>query len=464
MIITFCAACVLATAARADTIVLKNGDRILADSVQEREGRVEYWVGDNNFTIPKSVVAKIEAGPPPPRLAQPSPEIEAPPVRQQVAGSDQLLARVIHDGAVDSAALKAIEDAGIPEAAAAANALAASFFESKNNLEMTREYLDRGLHFLPGHPVLLENYASILLRLGRAPEALSYAQQAISADPHSAEAFAIFGFALYKNGRNREAIAALKKSVELAPSEQVRALLAKLERESRAEADFREQESNHFTLRYEGSQTPNALRAQILDSLEDDYKDLENDLGASPRNIFVSLYTDEAFVDVTQAPAWSAALNDGKIRIPISGIQSVTPKLASVLRHELTHSFVQEIAHGRAPQWLNEGIAQLEQGMTTAPYGHRLASLYVSGNQIPLNNLESHFGSYSASEASVAYAEALAAAEYIRNNYGIASLARILQGLGQGQPIEVALRTTIHGGYGELEGQITAYLKKNYGL
>lgn len=464
LIITFCVACVLTTAAAADTIVLKNGDRIAADSVQEHNGRVEYWVGDNKFTIPRSVVAKIEAGPPPARPAQPAPEIEAPPVRQQVAGSDQLLARVIHDGAVDSAALKAIEDEGIPERAAAANALAASFFERKNNLEMTREYLDRGLRFLPHHPVLLENYASILLRLGHAPEALSYAEQAISADPHSAEAFAILGFAFYKNGRNGEAIAALKKSVELAPNEQVRTLLAKLERESRAEADFREQESSHFTLRYEGSQTPNVLRAQILESLEDDYKDLENDLGASPNNIFVSLYTDEAFVDVTQAPAWSAALNDGKIRIPISGIHSVTPQLASVLRHELTHSFIQQIAHGRAPQWLNEGIAQLEQGMTTAPYGRRLASLYLSGNQIPLNSLESHFGSYSASEAAVAYAEALVAAEYIRNNYGIASLARILQGLGEGQPIEVALRSTIHGGYAELEGEMTAYLKKNYGL
>jgi tetratricopeptide (TPR) repeat protein len=464
LIITFCCAWVLAATARADTIVLKNGDRIPVDSIQEHDGRVEYWVGDNSFTLPKSVVAKIEAGPPSLRTEAAPPEIEPPPVRWQFAATDQLVARVIHDGAVDNAALKAIEAEGVPEQSAAANALAANFFESKSNFENARHYLDRGLHFLPHHPVLLESYASVLLRLGRPGEALIPAREAVSADPASGEAFAILGFALYKNDRIREAIAAFKKSLDLAPSEPVRELLAKLERESRAEADFREQESSHFTLRYEGSETPNALRAQILDSLEDDYKDLQNDLGVSPRNIFVSLYTDEAFVDVTQAPGWSAALNDGKIRIPISGIKSVTPQLASVLRHELAHSFVQQITHGRVPQWLNEGIAQLEQGSTTSAYGSRLAALYASGNEIPLNNLEARFASYSASEASVAYAEALAATEYIRNTYGMESLARLLERLGEGQPIEAALRSTIHSGYADLESEITAYLKKNYGL
>jgi len=462
LIITFCCACSLSAAAAGDTIVLKNGDRIAVDSVQEHNGRVEYWVGDNTFTIPKSIVVKIEAGPAA-RASQPA-EIEAPQITVQMAGTEPLLDRVIHNGAVDTAALAAIEAQGSADQAAAGNALAATFAANKNDLIAARQYLDRALHYLPRQPALLENYASVLLRLGLPADALFYAQQAVAADPKSAEGYAVLGYALYKNDRNRDAITALKRSLELSPNDQVRDMLARLERESRTEADFHEQGSSHFTLRFEGSQTPNALRAQILDVLEDDYKDLQNDLGVSPGNIFVSLYTDEAYVDVTQAPAWSAALNDGKIRIPISGLQSVSPQLASVLRHELTHSFIHQITHGRVPQWLNEGIAQVEQGLTTSPYGRRLAALYVSGNQIPLNNLESRFSSYSAAEASVAYAESLAATEYIRNTYGMPDVARILQRLGEGQPIESALRNTVHGGYAELETEITAYLKKNYGL
>jgi tetratricopeptide (TPR) repeat protein len=452
----------LCAAAGADTIVLKNGDRVVVDAVQERNGRVEYWLGNNSFTIPKSIVVRIEAGSP--TTAQPASDpVAQPRIREQLAGTDQLTAHVIRNGVVDTAALAAIQEDGVPAQSAAAYAIAARFVEGKNDLAAALTYLQSALRFLPNHPVLLENQASLLLRLGRTGEALSSAQQAASVSPQSAEAFAILGFSYYKSDRNREAITALKRSLQLRPDDEVRRLLEKVERESRTEADFREQESSHFTLRYEGSQTADALRAQILEALEDDYNDLQNDLGGSPKNIFVSLYTDQAFFDVTQAPAWSSALNDGKIRVPISGIKSVTPELARVLRHELTHSFIQQITHGRTPQWLNEGIAELEQGLTTSAFGGRLAALYVSGRQIPLNQLEGRFDSYEVGEASVAYAEGLAAAEYIRTTYGMDELARILQRLGQGQSIESALRSTVHAGYAELENEITAYLKKNYG-
>jgi len=466
LIITFCCVGVLSAVAGADTIVLKNGDRISVDSVQDRADRLQYWVGDNTLTIPKSIVARVESGPAMP--ADPKSPADSvadlPLVPQPLAGTEPLLARLIRNGAVDTAALRAIEEQGIAEQSAAANSVAATFEESRNNLAAAARYAEAALRFLPRHPVLLQNYAALLLQLGRAPEALAYALRAVEANPKLAEAYSMLGYAYYKNDRNREAIAALKKSLELHPDDRVRELMERLERESRTEADFREQGSSHFTLRYEGSQTADDLRAQILDTLEADYRDLQNDLGGAPRNVFVSLYTDEAFFDVTQAPAWSAALNDGKIRIPISGVKAMTPQLARVLRHELTHSFVQQITHGRAPQWLNEGIAEMEEGMSTVAFGSRLASLYIAGHQIPLNQLEGNFNAYSSGEASVAYAEGLAAVEYIRNTYGLADVARILQRLGDGQSIESALRSTIHSGYAELESEMTAYLKKNYGV
>jgi tetratricopeptide (TPR) repeat protein len=463
LIIPCCCIVVLCAAASADTIVLKNGHRIYADAVQEHGDRVQYWLGNDSFTIPKSIVVRVEAGSPPPAPTAKNDITEPPQVHAQMAGSEQLLARVIRNGAIDTAALHAIEQEGIPEQSAAASAIAATFAEGKNDLNGALGYLQNALRFLPRHEILLDNYASLLLRAGRPGEALSAAQKAMAAAPESADAYAILGFAYYKNDRNRDAIAAIKKSLQLRPDDGLRHQLDRLERESATEAEFREQGSSHFTLRYEGSQTADALRMQILETLEDDYKDLQNDLGGAPREVFVSLYTDQAFFDVTQAPAWTAALNDGKIRIPVSGLASITPQLAGVLRHELTHSFVRQITHSRVPQWLNEGIAQLEQGMTTAPIGARLAGLYNSGHQIPLNQLEGRFDTYSTSEAAVAYAEALAATEYIRNTYGMDELARILHRLGEGQSIESALRSSIHSGYAGLEAEITNYLKKNYG-
>jgi hypothetical protein len=105
----------------------------------------------------------------------------------------------------------------------------------------------------------------------------------------------------------------------------------------------------------------------------------------------------------------------------------------------------------------------LEEGRTTAEIGPRLASLYASERQVPLNQLEGDFQSYSSAEAYVAYAESLAAVEYLRSAYGMSDLAHLLRRLGESQSTESALRSTIHGGYAELEAEITNYLKKNYG-
>ncbi len=99
-------------------------------------------------------------------------------------------------------------------------------------------------------------------------------------------------------------------------------------------------------------------------------------------------------------------------------MQSVTPELARVLKHELTHSFVSQMSGNRCPTWLNEGIAQMEEGRSSASNGRQLAQLFAAGNEIPFNVLEGSFMNFSAPVATVAYAESLAAAEYIRDAYG----------------------------------------------
>ena len=452
--------------AQADVIHLKSGRNIVADSTQQVNGRVEYTIGENTFAIPESLVERIDAGArgSVPDGPQPSPAEDIPPVQGQVDTGQDLSARIIHDGRVDIITLKAIENEGVPQTSAVVNFIAANFEEKHNHLADAAHYLNAALTFSPEHVVLLEHYASVLLQLGKPAEAVAYAERATRSNPQAADAFAILGYVYYKNERYREAMAAWKKSLALHPDEKVQELLTRLERESKAEAEFRQQQSNHFVLRYEGSQTADALRNDILAALEAHYNTLQRDLGVAPqRNVSVALYTQETFFDVTQAPAWSAALNDGKIRVPVSGLSNVTPALARVLHHELTHSFIAQITHGHVPQWLNEGLAQLEEPRSTAPVGARLAALYASGHQVPLNQLEASFQSYGQEEASVAYAESLAAVECIRVNHGMSNLAQLLQRLGNGESVESALRDSIHGGYAQLEGEIAEYLKRNYG-
>jgi hypothetical protein len=117
----------------------------------------------------------------------------------------------------------------------------------------------------------------------------------------------------------------------------------------------------------------------------------------------------------------------------------------------------------RCPTWLNEGIAQMEEGKSSASNGRPLAQLFAAGSEIPFNVLEGSFMRFSAPEAITAYAESLAAAEYIRDAYGIGEVARILQLLSQGSSTEAALRSTIHSDYRQLRDEMTRQLKERYG-
>jgi Peptidase MA superfamily len=191
---------------------------------------------------------------------------------------------------------------------------------------------------------------------------------------------------------------------------------------------------------------------------------LVRELGiASRSNIAVVLYTNQAFFDVTQSPSWVGAVNDGKLRIPIEGVDSVTPELTRVLKHELAHSFINQLSNGRCPQWLNEGIAQALEPKSLSSNGRRLAQLFRDQREIPFNVLEGGFMRFSPMEASLAYDESLAAAEYISNTYGMSDLQRILQRLGEGASTEAALRATIHADYGRLQTEIANYLASRYG-
>jgi tetratricopeptide (TPR) repeat protein len=302
------------------------------------------------------------------------------------------------------------------------------------------------------------------VRTGDASRALSYAERAVRAAPSSADAYGVLGYAEQATDRTKDAVASWKRSLELRPDPAVQRLLAKAEREQNVETDFSQRETSHFVLHYEGRQSSEAFRAQILAALEADYDDLSRNLGSPPRDsIVVTLYTEQAFFDVTRAPTWTGAINDGKLRIPVSGINSLTSELARVLKHELAHSFINQLSSGRCPPWLNEGIAQLMEPRSLGGDGLQLSRMFKAQTDIPLNMLEGSFMRLSGAQASVAYAESLAAVSYINDSYGIGDLQRILQRLGQGSSTEAALRAIIHSDYGQLESETGKYLADKYG-
>ncbi|HEY1273177.1 MAG TPA: hypothetical protein VGF08_14380, partial [Terriglobales bacterium] len=381
-----------------------------------------------------------------------------------LAADGDLPAKIIRDDHVDPDELSALEQTAKPQTIAAGYFIAGKHEFDRGNLAQARRYLDSALRFQPDSPTILNYYAAVLVRGGASKQALAYAERSTRLAPNSADSFAVLGFAQFASDRSRDAIRSWKRSLELRPDAAIEEYVAKAERELRAEADFAERASNHFTLRYEGKKTPDVLRRAILATLESQYDDLVRQLGIAPReSIPVVLYTDQAFFDVTQAPTWSGAVNDGKLRIPIEGVDSVTSDLARVLKHELAHSFINQISHGRCPQWLHEGLAQTLEPRTVGPNGRRLAQLFASEREIPFNALEGSFIRFSSLEASLAYDESLAAVEFVNDTAGMGDLRRILERIGEGSSTEAALRNTIHSNYAQLQAEVGKFLVRKYG-
>ena len=56
----------------------------------------------------------------------------------------------------------------------------------------------------------------------------------------------------------------------------------------------------------------------------------------SRRKTLLSFFIRRKNLSTSRKRLWAGAMNDGKLRIPIRGVNAMTPELARVLKHELT--------------------------------------------------------------------------------------------------------------------------------
>src|ERR1700720_2736411 len=167
---------------------------------------------------------------------------------------------------------------------------------------------------------------------------------------------------------------------------------------------------------------------------------IESELNFTPPEpIGVILYTNQAFMDITRAPGWVGALNDGRMRVPVEGLSTMTDELARVLKHELTHSFVAQKTGGRCPVWLQEGIAQYMEGKRSRAAAGALSSAYEAHLEFSLASYETSWMNLPKDTAASAYAWSLATVEAIVTEEGMVSIERILDRIATQSATEDAL-------------------------
>lgn len=217
--------------------------------------------------------------------------------------------------------------------------------------------------------------------------------------------------------------------------------MSRIKTEEKTMVNSVEEETLHFKVVFDGYKHGGISRF-VLDILEDGYGKVGREIDYYPDNpITVVLYTEKEFFDVTQAPMWAGGVYDGKIRLPVKGIEKMDKDFVRVvLHHEYVHALVQSLAQNqRVPLWFNEGLAEtlVQRGFDRV------------GQVFPLRNLEYGFPSGSNRAVMIAYMESYSAVMYLKEKYGMYYIKGLLQRLGKGESFADAFQSEFYITYEE---------------
>jgi tetratricopeptide (TPR) repeat protein len=398
----------------------------------------------------------------------------APPAPRSTSGYDEIANLVVREGAIDVTKLAELDAASRGGSAAALRRAALAHYAA-GNFELLRNSNDEAiaeyrsaLGFAAKSPDLqvasLVRLAFVHLHRSEYSDAVEYLDRARAISPNSVVVARLSGWAYYGLDRLDEAVEQWSMAEKIEPDEDVAKLLEKAEIDKEAESGFRSGQTSHFTLHYEGSATPQ-LAAEILRALEDDFRNIQSELRFAPQEpVAVVLYTQQNFRDITRAPSWAGAWNDGRIRVPVQGLTSVSDQLSRILKHELTHSFVRQKTQGHCPQWLHEGLAEWMEGRRSEAAAQPLMAAYEHQQTPPLQALEGSWAEFSSVQAGMAYAWSLAAVEYIVASSGMWGVERLLENLASGAAIEPALGSALQTNYADIERGTADYLRRTYNI
>ncbi len=282
-------------------------------------------------------------------------------------------------------------------------------------------------------------FALAEISLGRDERALPVVLDGLVRDPSNADLHEILGDLRDREELVDEAGRAWRESFRLAPNDRRREKILRVERELRAGRDYAFSAAPHFNLRYDGSVDPD-LASAVTEFLESSYRDLSDTFRHAPSQpITVLLYPERQFRDVTQAPDTVGGLYDGKIRVPLGGLDRLDERARRVLVHELTHAVVHSKTRGNCPRWLHEGLAQRAEGRTLG-----------RADQAGIAKLLASTDPQAWDEGTFSYPAALSLTLYLESLRGAGGLVEALDRLAEGASPDLALRDVFGDSYGDL--------------
>jgi|GEM_PF-1033363 len=249
----------------------------------------------------------------------------------------------------------------------------------------------------------------------------------------------------------------LQQAQSLKQTEDVEKLLKKIETDLALEADFISSDiSSYFSISVHKDKI-SEVEERLGPMLEGIYVDLTQSLHFFPEipiRVIVYQSGNRSWTSNLKNPNWAAGAYDGEIRIPGKELDTDDYELETLLRHEMTHLFLDALTRNTIPTWMNEGLAQYfekpflyegegafstrEEAPLTPRQRDVTTQAITSKKLLTMEELEGSFNKFNRDKAELAYAQAHLMVRFFMETQGSWKLIRMLREIFMGSPFEAA--------------------------
>lgn len=303
----------------------------------------------------------------------------------------------------------------------------------------------RGLAAAPGVPALLRGLGVAAVHAGRPDDAVAPLERAARQE-FDGEVHLLLARLYDRRDEPERAVDHLRAILAREPARlEAWRLLARLEHARRVEEGYHREVTARFVLKYRSTRPD--VRHSVQRALEVAAARLDVALGWQPRErLVVVLHEPHRFPDATGVHAWAGGLFDGKIRLAVGQLSPAAADLVRIVTHEYAHAAIHDLARGRAPRWLHEGLAQVLDGTVVDPM------LRVPGRPT-LVGIEALLTHADPLHARTGYDLALWVTTDLLERGGLPGARDLLRRLGAGQTLAEAVPDVYGLHLADLEGQ-----------
>jgi hypothetical protein len=166
--------------------------------------------------------------------------------------------------------------------------------------------------------------------------------------------------------------------------------------------------------------------------------------------IEVDLFPLERFLRAHSGGILVLGLYDGRVRVPFADLQSLHPRLVTVLSHEVAHALLAQATYDRAPDWFHEGLAQHIEMMPGRI--NPIPDLAKRGRVISLPMIEAILDGFGEPQlVDLAYGEAAWVIHYLEAVHGVKTIRAFADAYSRGLSTEQTVREVLDLSVAELD-------------